>query len=232
MIRQPSRFLVHFPLAGACLFICVLLANCKGQGKRQFENQKLINHAIDARQTKLLDLRFGVARVTLEQNESPEIQIDGIIHVRTTDRDAAQLRASSLDLQVTEGHFTMIELPKPPEGFEYEVELTIGIPRNLNLRAVLEAGSITGQIALPMVTDLQVGSGGIELKLPRNTSAFIQAESNVGEVRVENFDRKTGNPVRQLTHDGFSGSIGLPMTLVGSRLEARVNTGDISIQGK
>lgn len=216
------------------LFLTVLCgAGCKGEGKRQFEASRAINHTLNAAETRLLDLRFGAGALRIEQTDLPQIMIAGTIRVRTTDNDAAQLRAGALDVEITAGRFTMLTLPEAPAGFEYEIDFTLTVPRNLNLRVVLGSGSVAGNFALPMMTDLQVGSGNIELRLPKNTSAFIHAESNVSEeLAIEGFERLTGQPVRQLTHVEFNGSVGLPMTLVGSRVEARVNAGRIAIRGK
>ncbi|MBI1785399.1 hypothetical protein HYR69_09670, partial [Candidatus Sumerlaeota bacterium] len=114
---------------------------------------------------------------------------------------------------------------------KYEADLTVGVPRNINLRVVVGEGSLKGDIQLPLMSDFQVLTGDIELKLPKNSSAYVHMENNFAEEFViEGFDRMTGKPILQLTHEEFTGSIGAPINFLGNRLEARVNSGKLIIR--
>lgn len=204
-----------------------LAAACDGGAEHRFVAEKAIHMPLGAGDIKLLDLRFKSADLRVRQTDEPEIFVDGKVFVTATDRDAAELHAAAIELEVVAGRFTRIALPDSPAGYDCKAELEVAVPRGLSLQALVGDGEIRIAMDPPLKTDIQLDRGLVDVEMPPGASAFVHAECNVGEVFVEGFDRIDGTPTRQFTKAGFTGSIGSPVALVGSRLEVRVNLGPI-----
>lgn len=224
------RFLSSSGLVAVLL--CCLALGCGLSAKPEFTAERPVALELEAARNGMLDLRFRHAELRIRQTEGTQISIEGVIRVRTTDAEAARLRAEAVELSVHRGRFTRLELPDPGEGFAYSAILTVSLPRRLNLNAVLGSGEIRAEMELPLKTDLQVGSGVIRLLLPPSSSAFVSAQCNLGPVEVEGFDQVRGESLQQFASQLFNGEIGTPVKIVGNQVEARVNEGSIAILGQ
>lgn len=196
---------------------------------------KPISIELDAAEVKIVEARISSAEIEFSQGEQDKIVIEGNLFCEASDQHAAEIHISNLDLQIVHGRVTLVSLPEAPEGFGYRAVLKITVPRNVNLRVLQGEGRVTGDIQLPLMTDIQLGTGAVELRLPRDTSAFVSAQVNIASPEdfvVGDFDRVNGEPARQLTHVLFEGQIGTPLQLVGSQLEVRVNAGSCRIRGR
>lgn len=241
--RRPSRCSARLTLRGGVALAALALASAGCDltpGARQSAgrtiNARIELEAVPHRE-QLLDFRLRHGNLRFGHTDEEAVLISGNLHAEARDRDTAAAWLGTLRFDITQGRFTRIALPEPPEGIDGRVDLEILIPRGVNLRVVHGIGDIDAELELPasagaaVTTDLQLDGGAINLTLPRTVSAFIQAESNIGgDVEIEGFERVTGKPVRQLTHVEFKGTIGQPIGLVGNRLEVRVNSGPIRIR--
>ncbi len=221
-----------------CLVLVLFAVACRPRGEGAFETAKTLHHEIPAEQVKRLELRVPTGNLAFVQGDQTAIVVEGTLRVRGRDRKATDLRAAALDLGITAGKVMMLSLAEPGNDFEYDADLYISLPRSIKpqdfgLWVVLGSGEVKMEIEPPLMTDLQVGSGDVRLTLPKSASAFVQAEINVGEgIFIRGFEKITGEPKRQLTHVEFNGAIGTPLTIVGNRIEARVNTGNITLEAK
>ncbi len=234
---MPIAPLTRFRLLGSLAILLMLAWGVVACGSRDapdfLSKPKAITHKLDARQTKLLDLRLEKCELTFRRVKGDEIMVTGNMRVRSTDRARAELEATKLDLEIQRGGFTMLTAPIIQPEDSIETELEIAVPSNVNLRVVIGRGSVKGEINPPLVSDFQVLTGDIVLTMPNDASAHVHAESNFAErFEISGFDRIVGNPIQQLTHWEYEGQIGSPMHLFGCRLEARVNVGGIVLQGR
>lgn len=230
----PSARPRTLPLLALLALACGGLAACGGNGAgggATFVAERTIHLPLDAKDTKLLDLRFRAAEIRLRQSAEPEIFLDGTVRVTASDRDEAEIHAASLDVRVTAGRFTRLELPEPPPGCSYAAKFELVVPIGLNVVVVLGEGSFHARVDPPLKLDVQVGVGHVELEMPPSASAFVLAEMNVGEIRFDDrgFAISEGTPVREFTRSVLQGSIGAPPPLVGNRVEVRVNAGLIDL---
>lgn len=222
------RSLAAFGALAALAFAAVFA--CEGTRGLDFEAEKEINHNIPASEVQLLDLRFRRGAVELIMSEDSEIRIRGKIYVTTTDQATARLKKEKVDLVITTGELIIVSLPEDGEDFAYEAELTVAVPRGIDLRVVVGEGNIETNMILPDRTSVQVGDGEIRMHLPRDFSAQIRAKSNMGSVEVEGFDHRSGEPRRQLIYSEFDGAIGMQW-LGGKRIDASANNrGNILIE--
>lgn len=196
---------------------------------------KPISIELDAAEVKIVEARFDSAEIEFVQGEQDKIVIEGELFCEASDQHAAEIHISNLELQIVHGRVTLISLPASPEGFGYRANLRVTVPRSVNLRVLQGEGRVTGDIQLPLMTDIQLGTGAVDLRLPRDTSAFVSAQVNIAtqeDFVVGEFARVNGEPARQLTHVLFEGQLGTPLQLVGSQLEVRVNAGSCRIRAQ
>lgn len=227
------RFAAPFGFALACVGL-LALAGCGAKpNSADHVAQKPFRRILDASQIKLLDVKLRSGRIELRQTDRPELQFEGEIRVHSGDARASQARASGVEFLIKDGRFTRVELPDPEGEFSYEAILTVWLPATMNLNITLGSGSIRGDIALPLRTDLQVGAGKIELAAPPASSVKINAQVNIGSsdpaILVEGFDNVVGSAERQLTRWSFEGWIGLPSAISGL-IDVRVNEGSFTLK--
>lgn len=204
---------------------------CGGGQSLEFQAEKPISRVIPAAETEMLDLRFRTGSIRINPCDTDEIKVEGKVYVSTTDQATAKLKSEEVDIQATPpGKVTILDLPESTDGIEYEIELDIAVPRDIDLRVVLGSGDVETNLELPNRTDVQLGSGGIKVNLPKDFSAQINAKSNMGDVTVEGFETKTGEVRRQLIYSEFNGAVGTEW-LGGKKVELSVNSGSILIQG-
>lgn len=231
-IRRRS---ILFPaLWGAGLACVVMLtAACdKASNAGEFIQTVPLEATIDASDVLILDLRMPQGSIEIEQAEGDTIEISGMLDVTCSDEATGRLKASKAGVEWTEGRVCIVTLPDPGEEATYEIDLLIKIPRNVNLRILLESGPIEANIELPAKVDCQVGSGSVYFSIPRSTSARIDAKTNSGNISIEGFETMSGKVRRQLMYADFDGSIGRQGGLGGKRLEVHVNRGEIVIEAR
>lgn len=229
-----ARNLARLRQFAATMLVLAGILGCGGGGGLNHEAQSPeITHALDAADIRQLDLRFQDGEIVLSQSEDERFTVGGTITVRADDGATAKLKAAQADLVITSGKFTLLTLPPNTPDVEYKVAFEIGIPRNVDLRVIVPGmGNVAGQFELPAKTEIQVGSGTVELNLPRDTSARLSLQSNQGGVAVEKFEVQSGEVRRQLIYSEFNGSVGRMGTLSGKSLNVSVNIGDITVRGR
>lgn len=217
-------------VAALCLIAAAGLSACQGR-RTIYRVDKPIHHELSAAEAQLLDLRFSSGRIHLLQADSDDtITVSGSINVLLHDDPGAGAQALDVDLRITEGRYTLVELPEAPPGAAYEVDLEVAVPRGVDLHIKLGTGYVNAEIDLPNKTDLEVTVGVIEMALPLHTPTRVTAETYVGDVSIDDLEIQAGKVERQLVSSGFDGQIGpANYCLPEARLGLLINTGSISL---
>lgn len=235
--RGPGRAL--FRAAAACALLAAAGCDLAGSGRQSAGRSVSLRVELDSvpHREQLLDFRLRHGNLRIGRTDEEAVLLTGTLRAEGPDKSTAAAWLNELRFDITQGRFTRVALPDPPEGIECRVDLEILVPEGIGLRVVHGVGDIDAELDLPssagaaVTTDLQLDRGEIALTLPRSVSTFVHAEINVGgDVVIDGFERVSGRPVRQLTHVEFKGSIGQPIGMVGNRLDLRVNTGTIRVR--
>ncbi|WP_162909519.1 DUF4097 family beta strand repeat-containing protein [Aggregatilinea lenta] len=137
-------------------------------------------------------------------------------------------RANSVDLTIT----------VPDELLALDVGLNIGeisidnvdvgeLALTNNTGDMVFSGALTGDGPFEVRTNI----GTVTLELPADTTAQVDATTDIGTVKVEDFDTISGSGSENVPGDEWTGSIGSGQD--GSRtLEVRVNIGDVTIRAQ
>ena len=178
-------------------------------------------------------IRFSVGELEIVHGPDEVIEIEGTITIKSHNRRRIERLLEDLELDIETGDTISITLPSSGMGKNYRIELTVRVPRGIDLDVELKVGELKAEIEMPVSARFDVNVGELAIRMPRSTATEVRASVSIGEVEVEGFDEhSTSSRRRHLLGASYEGVIGENEAAAERRLTAKVNVGEVSLKGR
>ena len=193
-----------------------------------------IEESIVLDDVKGLDVLFRVGELHIENGPDGVIEIEGAIAIKSHNRERMERALAELELEIEENaKIISITLPESGYGKDYEIDLTIRVPRDLELYIEMNVGELTADIEVPAKAHFDLDVGELAIELPSGTAARVNASVSIGDVEVSGFDDRSGESKRKhLLGARFQGTLGDAEMADAHRLTAQVHVGEVSLEGR
>ncbi len=197
------------------------------------EEKKEVDESIPLDGADKINISFSVGELEIVHGPNDTIEIEGKITIKSHNRRRIERLLENLELDIETGDTISITLPKSGMGKNYRIELTIRVPRGVDLDVELKVGELKAEIEMPASARFDVNVGELEIQMPRSTAAEVHATVSIGEVEVEGFDEHSATSRRRhLLGASYRGAIGENEAATERRLTAEVNIGEVSLKGR
>ncbi len=218
---------------GVAAFVLFLAAPAVQADWFGFEEKKEVSESIPLDGADKIKIDFAVGELEIVHGPDDAIEIEGNIFIKSHNRRRIERLVEDLELDIKTGDTISITLPSSGMGKNYGVELTIRVPRGLDLDVELNVGELKAEIEMPASARFEVNVGELEIRMPRSTATEVHASVSIGEVEVEGFDEhSTSSRRRHLLGASYDGVIGDNEAATDRRLTADVNIGEVSLEGR
>ncbi|MCH8203664.1 MAG: hypothetical protein IID09_00780 [Candidatus Hydrogenedentes bacterium] len=197
------------------------------------EEKKEVDESIPLDGADKINISFSVGELEIVHGPDDTIEIEGKITIKSHNRRRIERLLEELELDIETGDTISITLPKSGMGKNYGIELTVRVPRGVDLDVGLKVGVLKAEIEMPASARFEVNVGELAIRMPRSTSAEVYASVSIGEVEVEGFDEHGASSRRRhLLGASYEGAIGENEAATERRLRAEVNIGEVSVKGR
>ena len=197
------------------------------------EEKKEVDESIPLDGADKINISFSVGELEIVHGPDDTIEIEGKITIKSHNRRRIERLLEELELDIETGDTISITLPKSGMGKKYRIELTVRVPRGIDLDVGLKVGVLKAEIEMPASARFEVNVGELAIRMPRSTSAEVYASVSIGEVEVEGFDEHGASSRRRhLLGASYEGAIGEDEAATERRLRAEVNIGEVSVKGR
>ena len=197
------------------------------------EEKKEVDESIPLDGADKINISFSVGELEIVHGPDDTIEIEGKIIIKSHNRRRIERLLEELELDIETGDTISITLPSSGMGKNYRIELTVRVPRGIDLDVELKVGELKAEIEMPTSARFDLNVGELEIRMPRSTAAEVHASVSIGEVEVEGFDEhSTSSRRRHLLGASYEGAIGGNEAATERRLTAEVNIGEVSLKGR
>ncbi len=214
----------------------------------QVEVTESVSGRYDVGAPLTLEVQVGVGDVRIEAGDGSMVEVRATKHAWGAGPAQAEARLRDFHVNITQAGSNRVSIeadgPRPGEARSPRVDLVITVPRQADVRAVVNVGAIAargvqgsldlatnvGEVRVDGVTltgssRLAANVGSVTANLPADSSFELDARTSVGSVSC-GFDLQGQNTDNSLVGKSLHGRVGTaPMTLT-----VHVNTGDIHIE--
>ena len=161
------------------------------------------------------------------------IEVEGTVAIKRHKRERLERALAKLELKVEAGDTISLSLPMSDNGKDYKIDLTVRVPRDLDLAVEMNVGKLNLDIEAPSRARVDLNIGELTVVMPRNTAAQIDARVNIGDLDVRGFDHKSRAwNEKRLLGAKFEGTLGDVDMAKAHQFNAKVNIGEVSIVGR
>ena len=217
-------------LAAVVLFLAAPVVQADWFGD---EEKKEVSESIPLDGADKIRINFSVGELEIVHGPDDVIEVEGTITIKSHNRRRIERMLAELELDIETGDTISISLPSSGMGKNYGIELTVRVPRGVDLDVGLNVGELKAEIEMPALAKFNVNVGELEIRMPRSTATEVRASASIGEVEVDGFDEhSTSSRRRHLLGASYKGAIGDHEAATESRLTAEVNVGEVSLEGR
>ena len=209
--------------------VSALAAGCQSGGdafQAEFTRSEELTGSVAG--ITMLDIRTDVGRIHLNAADVAEIRVHAEIKVKATTEERAKELAEGVRVVLEPSGETLAIKAVKPTGFGHDqlwVNFTIAAPAGLALKCSTNIGDIRAEYApdapVAIHLDASTNVGNIELVGPKDISAKLAVETNVGSIDTD----------RPLTVMGnLKGSIRASLGGAEGRISLRTKVGSIHIR--
>lgn len=200
------------------------------------EEEKSVSQSVEVRDVRRIEIEFSVGEIEIRQGEAREVKVKGNVKVKGKRRAKVAEALEAVKIEISGDRDLKIRLDRPAKfrsGYQYSVDLHILVPIGVDLDVELNVGKLRAQLELPQKARFRVNVGELRLVLPRSSAAHVDADVNVGDVRISGFEEQNRRPRRRsLVGARFQGVIGDRDAARDRNLKLSVNVGEIVVRGR
>lgn len=216
------------------------------------EATEMVEKTFEVSAPMALSVDVGVGDVSIKVGESDEVRIYAVKHAWGRDQEQAEAYLDDFKdrlQQTATGEIDIkFEIPHKLRNISRtpSVDLEITVPRDTDLNLIVNVGKVVvtgvrgtfdvrtdvGDITLRGVRfegDSWISGdvASIVLRLPLDSSFAFNAQCDVGDIRIDDFDVRNERADREVVSESVSGEVGASPD---ANVKLRTNVGDIDIR--
>lgn len=148
---------------GACTFALFLTGSAVQANWTGNEEKKAIDESIPLDGADKIEVDFAVGELKIVHGPDDVIEVEGNIIIKARNRKKVERMLEELALEVETGDTIEIGLASPGFAKKCSVELTVRVPKGVDLDVELNVGELKAEIEMPASAEFAVNVGEVSV---------------------------------------------------------------------